>query len=166
EPFSLLHEVPYLKDAAVRKSAANDLTVTVERGAPIQLSFFGNFDLGQVAVAEVAEGPLLQLASLLDLAGMKAAVVTQRAEVRDYVDIHALLTKAKISLSSMLAAGGIIYGAEFNPLLSLKAISYHDDPALAELPKNVRRDLLEAVTLTDPWKLPILNPLRTRTANP
>ena len=166
EPFSLLTGVPYLKDAVVRKSAANDLTVTVERGAPIQLSFFGNFDLGQVAAAEVAEGSLLQLASLLDLAGMKAAVVTQRAEVKDYLDIHALLTKAKISLSLMLAAGTIIYGAEFNPLLSLKAISYHDDPALAELPQHIRHELIEAVAATDPWKLPVLNATRTRTTKP
>jgi hypothetical protein len=59
---------------------------------------------------------------------MKAAVVTQRAEVKDYLDVYALLTKTKISLATMLAAAAIIYGAEFNPLVSLKAISYHDDP--------------------------------------
>ena len=35
----------------------------------------------------------------------------------------------------MLAAAAIIYGAEFNPLVSLKAISYHDDPSLADLPE-------------------------------
>ncbi len=93
---------------------------------------------------------------------MKAAVVTQRAEVRDYLDIHALLTKANISLAKMLAAGIIIYGAEFNPLLSLKAISYHDDLALADLPQSVRRDLAEAVRTTDPQKLPVLNAIRTR----
>ena len=166
EPFSLLNEVPYLKGAVVRKSAANDLTVTVERGGPIRLSFFGNFDLGQIAVAEVAEGSLLQLASLLDLGGMKAAVVTQRAEVKDFLDIHALLTKANISLPQMLAAGVIIYGAEFNPLLSLKAMSYHEDPTLTELPEVIRHDLIKAVTATNPWKLPILNPVRTRGTKP
>jgi hypothetical protein len=128
--------------------------------------FFGNFDLGQIAAAEVAEGSLLKLASLLDLGGMKAAVVTQRAEVKDYLDIHALLTKAKISLSQMLAAGAVIYGAEFNPLLSLKAMSYHNDPTLTGLPEVVRHDLIEAVVATDPWKLPVLNPLRTRAAKP
>jgi hypothetical protein len=31
-----------------------------------------------------------------------------------------------ISLPTMLAAGAIIYGSEFNPLVSLKAISYHE----------------------------------------
>lgn len=96
----------------VRNSAANNLTVSVDRGGPIQLQFFGNLDLGQVAAAELTEGSRLEVASLVDLAGMKAAVVTQRAEVKDYLDIYALLTTAEISLSTMLAAAAIIYGAE------------------------------------------------------
>jgi len=162
EPHSLLETVPYLKGAEVRKEAANDLTVTVDRGAPVQLQFFGNFDLGQAAATEFAEGPRIQVASLLDLGGMKTAVVTQRAEVRDYLDIFALLTKAQITLPQMLAAGVIIYGDQFNPLISLKAISYHDDPSLAELPQNVRNYLSEAVHSTDPTKLPVLNAVRAR----
>jgi hypothetical protein len=166
EPRSLLEAVPYLKGAVVRKSSANNLTVTVDRGDPVQLSFFGNLDLGQVAAAELAAGPQFQAASLIDLAGMKAAVVTQRAEVRDYLDIHALLTKADISLPQMLAAGAIIYGSEFNPLLSLKAISYHDDPTLADLSKKIRRELIEAVQATDPAQLPALSAVRKRAARP
>jgi hypothetical protein len=166
EPHSLLKGLPYLGGAVVRKSAANNLTVTVDRGGPVQLSFFGGLGLGQVAPAELADGPRLRVAALVDLAGTKAAVVTQRAEVRDYLDIHALLTKAKISLPKMLAAGAIIYGTEFNPLLSLKAISYHDDLALADLPRDVRRALIEAVQATDPQKLPVLGAIRTREAPP
>lgn len=162
EPRSLQENVPYLKGAEVQKSAANNLTVSVDRGGPIQLQFFGNFDLGQVAAAELAEGPRIHVASLLDLSGTKAFVVLQRAEVKDYLDIFALLTKAKISLPTMLAAGAIIYGDQFNPLLSLKAISYHDDPSLAKLPKSVRNYLSEAVYSTDPAKLPTLNPLKVR----
>ena len=161
-PRSLLEELPYLKQAEVRTSAQNDLTVTVDRGGPVQLTFFGNFDLGQVRAAEIAEGPELRIASLLDLAGMKAAVVTQRAEVKDYLDIHALLINGGISLAEMLAAAGIIYGAEFNPILSLKAISYHDDAALTELPANIKRDLVAAVQSTDPRKLPDLTAVKTR----
>ena len=64
------------------------------------------------------------------------------------------MTKANIPLAEMLAAGGAIYGPQFNPLLSLKAIAYHDDPALAELSTNVRHDLIEAVRATDPRHLP------------
>lgn len=160
EPHALLRNLPYLKDATVTQSAASTLTAIVDRGGPVQLSFFGGIDFGQVAAPELAEETQLPVASLIDLGGMKAALVTQRAEVRDYLDIQALLTKAKISLPTMLAAGAIIYGSQFNPLLSLKAISYHDDLALAALDPDIRRDLIEAVRTTDLTKLPALNATR------
>jgi Nucleotidyl transferase AbiEii toxin, Type IV TA system len=112
--------------------------------------------------AEVATGPLIKVASLIDLAGLKVAVLTQRAESRDYIDIHALLMTANIRLADMLAAATIIYGAQFNPLLSLKALAYFDDLALAELPAAVRRDLVAAVTATDPRHLPNLTAIRRR----
>ncbi len=164
EPSALLKEIAYLKGAVARQSSPDTLTATVDRGGPVQLSFFGGLGLGQVAPAELAEGPGLKVASLIDLAGMKVAVVTQRAELRDYLDIHALLTEAGIPLANMLAAGAIIYGAEFGVLLSLKAIAYHGDPGLAELPERVRRDLAKAVDATDPHKLPTLEAVRRREA--
>jgi hypothetical protein len=166
EPHLLLETIPYLKGAEVVTSAANNLTVNVDRGGLAQLTFFGNFDLGQVAPAEPVQGPQFKAAALLDLAGMKAAVVTQRAELRDYLDLHALLTKAGIPLASMLAAAGIIYGAEFNPLLSLKAIAYHGDRSLVGLAPDVRHDLVAAVQETDPQSLPVLDAIRRRSATP
>ncbi len=166
EPRSLLETISYLKGAQVVTSAANNLTVNVDRGGLVQLSFFGNFDLGQVAPAEPVQGPQFNVAALLDVAGMKAAVVTQRAELRDYLDLHALLTKAGIPLASMLAAAIIIYGAESNPLLSLKAIAYHGDRSLGSLAPDVRRDLVAAVQKTDPQSLPILDAVRRRSARP
>jgi hypothetical protein len=162
EPQSLLETVSYLKGATVQKSTPNNLTVLVERGGVVQVSFFGNLGLGQVAEPELADGPRFKVASLIDLAGMKAAVVTQRAEVKDYVDIDALLTEAGIPLANMLASAAIIYGSQFSPLLSLKAISYHDDASLAGLPRIIRNRLSDAVHKTDPAKLPTLNPIRVR----
>ncbi len=162
EPNSLLTVVPYLDGAAIRQSKADTLTVTVDRGGSVQLSFFGGLGLGQVASEDMTEGPRIKVASLIDLAGMKAAVVTQRAEPRDYLDIHALLTKANITLPMMLAAATVIYGSQFNPLVSLKAISYHDDPSLLELPQSVRRDLIAAVKNADLNKLPTLRAIRLR----
>jgi hypothetical protein len=166
EPFVLMRQLPFLSGAAVRQSKANTLSVTVDRGGPVHLLFFGGLGLGQVAPQEVAEGPKFKVAALIDLAGMKAAVVTQRAELRDYLDIHALMTQADISLPEMLAAGSIIYGAQFNPLLSLKAIAYHDDRVLAGLPRNMRHDLTEAVKATDPERLPALNAMRRHGPKP
>jgi len=166
EPHYLLETIPFLKGAEVLKSAANDLTVAVDRDGPVLLSFFGNFDLGQVSTSEPVDGPQFNVAAMLDLSGMKVAVVTQRAEAKDYLDIHALLSEAKISLATMLSAAAVIYGMEFNPLLSLKAISYFGDRSLTNLPPDLRRDLIAAVQATDPQNLPALAAIRRRSAKP
>jgi Nucleotidyl transferase AbiEii toxin, Type IV TA system len=161
-PAALKEAVPYLDGSIIRQSAANTLTVSVERGGPVQLSYFGGLRIGQVEAAETVAGPRFAVSSLLDLAGMKVAVVTQRAEVKDYLDIHALLTEGRFDLATMLAAAAIIYGDEFNPLIALKAISYHDDPALADLSPGIRSDLLAAVRATRADTLPRLTAVRQR----
>lgn len=165
EPSALVNRIPYLKDAIVRQVADNTLSVTVDRGGLVQLSYFGGLAIGQVAPAERVEGPKFKVASLLDLAGMKAAVLPQRVELRDYLDIHALLTRGEIPLAEMLAAARIIYGDNFNPLLTLKALAYHNDFTLAELPKSLRGDLGEAAAATDFRNLPKLKALRGREDN-
>jgi Nucleotidyl transferase AbiEii toxin, Type IV TA system len=162
-PNDLMGGIPFLRGAEVQRSAPNTLTVIVDRGGPVQLSFFGGLNLGQVAAAEVAIGPNIKVGSLIDLAGFKVAVVTQRAELRDYIDVHALLTKANIPLADMLASAAIIYGAEFSPLLSLKALAYHQDGALSKLPIDVREDIIAEVAATDPRRLPRLTAVKKRT---
>ncbi len=163
DPNVLMQRVPYLTGALVRQSAPDTLTVTVDRGGPVQVSFFGGLGLGQVAPADIAIGPNIKVAALIDLAGLKVAVVTQRAELRDYIDVHALLTKANIPLANMLAAAKIIYGDQFSPLLSLKALAYHEDASLAALPPDMRQDLIAAVSETDPQRLPVLSAFKKRT---
>jgi Nucleotidyl transferase AbiEii toxin, Type IV TA system len=161
QPDALLAEIPYLKGAVVRQLSANTLTATVERGGPVQVSFFGDLGLGQVETPNFVESPGLAIASLVDLAGTKVKVLVQRVEPKDYIDIHALLTKGRLSLATILAAASVIFGPQFSPLLALKAIAYHDDPALAGLSRELKSDLAKAVQTTDPQKLPALNPVRT-----
>jgi len=166
EPFApndLLQTIPYLRGATTRQSAPDTLTATVERDGPVQVSFFGGLDLGQVALADRAAGPGIKVASLLDLAGFKVAVVPQRVELKDYVDVHILLTKANIPLAKMLASAKIIYGSQLNPLLALKALAYLDDPALADLSAEMRRDLIAAVRSTDLQHLPAVAPVKKKT---
>jgi len=87
----------------------------VERGGPVLASFFGGLGLGRVAPRERAEGHQLFVASLLDIAGTRAAVVQRRPEARDYIDIDALVRNG-IDLPHVLAAGAVVYGRSFNPL--------------------------------------------------
>ena len=165
-PNDLLQKVPYLQGATVRQSSPNTLTVTVGNDNPVQLSFFGGLRLGQVQRPDIANGPEIKVASLLDLAGFKVAVVPQRAELRDYVDVHTLLRKADIPLAKMLAAATVIYGSTFNPLLSLKALCYYGDPTLADLPAQTRKDLTAAAQAVDLRKLPEIAAVRRRPDDP
>lgn len=160
KPTELRARTSYLSIGRTIQEEPNTLTMIVDRDGPVQVSFFGLPSLGQVEPNESAAGSALRVASLLDLSGMKAAVVYQRAEPKDYFDIHALLTIAKIPLPLMLAAAHVIYGETFSPVIAMKAISYHDDATLATLPQSLRNDLVRAVRGVDPANLPHLNAVR------
>lgn len=123
------------------------------------LSFFGDLDLGQVKEAEQAADIPLKVASLLDIAGTKAAVIQKRAEPKDYLDIDAILSQG-IDLPTVLAAGKIVYGRRFNPLITLKALSYFDD--LPTLPASVKQSLSHAAAAVNADRLPILTAYRNR----
>jgi hypothetical protein len=142
------------------QSAPNTLICRIDRGGPVQVSYFG-ISLGQVAAPEQVSGPRLFVATPIDLGGTKVAVVTQRAEARDYVDVHALMN-AGLSLSEMLGAALAIYGSSFSPLVAMKALAYHEEPALSHLPAGVRRDLAAAVKAVDLSRLPVIKPIRVR----
>lgn len=159
DPDQIAQTVSYLKGAERVQVAPNTLTCRVERGGPILVSFFGGLGLGQVEQREKAQGHNLFVASLLDIAGTKAAVIQKRAEDKDYLDIDALLQHG-VDLPAMLAAGRVVYGRSFNPLITLKALSYFDD--LPKLPHDVRKRLSAAVQAVDLGKLPEITPYRKR----
>jgi Nucleotidyl transferase AbiEii toxin, Type IV TA system len=155
DPDDLARELPYLKGAERVQVARDTLTCRVDRGGPVLVSFFGGLGLGQVAPPDQVEEMSLQVAALLDIAGTKVAVVQKRAEVKDYVDLDALLRNG-VELPSALAAGAVVYGRSFNPLVTLKALSYFDD--VPALPAEVRARLTTAVRAVDVTKLPTLTP--------
>ena len=70
------------------------------------------------------------------------------------------MTKGGIPLPKIVAAATVIFGPQVNPLDALKAIAYHEDPALDGLSDEVKRDLVKAVQETDAENLPTLNPVR------
>ena len=141
--------IPFLADAEVLQEERNTLTVAVKRGKPVIVSFFGVPTLQRISLTKPLGQPKIQLASPIDLAGMKAAVVTQRVEMKDYLDLHALLTQTSLTILDALAAAAKIYGQRFNPLLSLKAIGDLQAPELAKLSPRVKRALHELVAEVD-----------------
>jgi|AntRauTorcE11898_2_1112593.scaffolds.fasta_scaffold14544_3 hypothetical protein len=55
--------------------------------------------LGQIEPPDLVASNNVAIASLRDLMGTKCATIPQRAEMKDYVDIDALISRAGIDLS-------------------------------------------------------------------
>ncbi len=153
DPDELAVSIPYLKRAERVRIAPNTLTCRVDRDGPVLVSFFGGLGLGQALPRDQAHGRTFYVAALLDIAGTKVAVVQKRAEAKDYLDIDALLQNG-IDLPTALAAGRVVYGRRFNPMITLKALSFFDD--VPTLPADVRKRLSAAVESVDPASLPVL----------
>jgi hypothetical protein len=154
DPDSLLEKLRFLSAAEVVQRAADTLTARVDRGGPVLVSFFGVPELGRVAPPLRSSDHGLLVAALNDIAGMKASVVQKRAAAKDYIDIAALIG-AGVDLATALAAGRAIYGASFNPQITLKALSYFDD--VADIPDVTKRLLQSAIRNVD------VNAIRTLT---
>lgn len=157
-PAELEAQIPWLADTQRIQSAPNTLTCLAGSGESIKISFFGNLRLGRVGEPEQPVGSEVWVASLLDLAATKIKVVQDRAETKDYVDVAAILEHG-VTLSMALGAAVAIYGSTFNPMLSLKALSFFDDGDLPTLDQSVRNRLLEAVRAVDVLKL-VISPRR------
>ena len=155
DPDRLLAAVPYLAGSRVLQREENTLTCRVTRGGPVLVSFFGLPTIGRIEEPTPVEGSGLPVASLIDLAGMKASVLQKRAQAKDYIDIDALVA-AGISLPLALAAGRAIYGAAFEPQITLKALTYFGDGDLSALPADLQRRLAAAATAVDLDTLPVV----------
>jgi hypothetical protein len=155
-PASLVERLPFLAGATITQQAPNTLSALVDRGGSVQVSFFGLPNIARLRPPLIAADNGLGIASLLDLAGTKAAVVQQRAEAKDYNDIDALLRDGRVDLPSALAAACAIYGANYNPQITLKALSFFGDGNLALLPDAVKHRLARAAREVDLDRLPSL----------
>lgn len=153
EPRQLQTALPFLSHAELVQSARNTLTCRVDRDGPVLVSFFGTPRLKRLGEPVLAGDSGVRIASLLDLAGTKAAVLTQRAEVKDYIDLAALIAGGFIDLETALNAAHAIYGDQFSPHVTLKTLIYFEEGNVATLPERQRNVLVEAVRRVDVSKL-------------
>ena len=151
--------IAFLGGATILQRQANTLSALIDRGDPVKVSFFGVPRLPRLAPPHVASDNGLQIASVLDLAGTKASVLQLRAEAKDYIDLDALLRSGQVDLPMALSAAGALYGASFNPEITLKALSYFDDGNLRDLPDALKLRLATAVREVDLDHLPSLSPM-------
>jgi hypothetical protein len=130
----LLRLVPWLAEGQVAQRSENTLTLQFSTRNSLRVSFFGGLPLGRVGHPETDPQNTVLVASLADLAATKAAVITQRAASRDYVDLAAIL-RSGLDLGYILGCAKAVYRNEFDPILGLKALSYFGD--LPDLPGEI-----------------------------
>ena len=152
-PADLQRKVSFLAGATVLQEEAGALTVLVNRGGPVKVSFFGPIGFGRIGVPDQALSGRLHVASLLDLAGTKVKALLQRVESKDYLDIAALL-RAGIALEQILAAARTLFGDAFNPLVAQKTLSYFEGGDLEQIDPATRA-LLTRESLRD-FELPLI----------
>lgn len=109
----------------------------------VKLSFFGSITFGRIGDPSYTSDGVLQVASLEDLMATKLKVILQRAEYKDYCDIAAML-KAGGDLARGLAGARVLYGPNFQPAESLKALTFFGDGDLNLLSTEERKILVDA----------------------
>jgi hypothetical protein len=143
----LLKALPWLAQAQTLQDQHNTWTLLAcsaeHPAAPVKLSFFGEIGFGHVGEPQVTEDGVLQVASMQDLLATKLKVVLQRAEAKDYSDIAALLS-AGLRLADGLAAARLLFGPNFQPSESLKALSFYGDGDLHTVSAADRSCLITA----------------------
>jgi Nucleotidyl transferase AbiEii toxin, Type IV TA system len=128
QPLELVRSISYLAGQTVTQQSASTLSCEIGAGrGAVKISFFGGLSLGQIDTPDIVESNGIAVASLRDLFGMKCATVPQRNEVKDYLDIYALITVGHIKLLEGIACARAIYGRQYNPVLTLHALSFFDD---------------------------------------
>ncbi len=132
-----LERLPFMKNAQVLQDEPDALTISVDRGEPVKVSFFGPVGFGRIGTPQLAGR--LPVASLLDLAATKIKVLLQRVEAKDYLDIAAVL-RAGLPLEDVLRGARTLFGDAFNPLIAQKTLSWFQggdldgvDPASREV---------------------------------
>lgn len=140
---------PFIPQATVLQDERNVLSVLVPNtdteDTHVKVSFFGTIGFGRVGEPELTEDGVIQVASLDDLMATKVKVVLQRAEAKDYRDIAAML-RAGVSLAKGLAAAREIFGPNFQPSESLKALVYFEDGDLRTLTNEDKGILVNAAS--------------------
>jgi hypothetical protein len=132
----------FVKGAAVLQDGRNTLVVSADmESGPVKISFFGGLHLGRMNDPLISADGVLLVASLEDLMATKLKTILDRAELRDYRDIAALLSKG-VSLPRALSGFAAMFGGE--PHTVLTAMGYFADGDLPSLTQQEKQTLRAA----------------------
>ncbi len=140
--FDCFTDRPFEPDDLVTKR--DTLTVLVgQDDRRVKISFFGGLGLGRLSDPRRTPDGAIDVATLQDLLAHKLKVIPQRVEVRDYLDIDALLQNGQ-DLADGCGGARALFTA-FAPSECLKALTYFNDPSLRLLSLPVKQRLIAAV---------------------
>src|SRR5260370_38841408 len=109
DPTELQAGLGFLHSGRITQSSENTLSCVVPFAkGQAQVSFFGDLPLARVEDPLLTDDNRIHVASLLDVGGMKLAVIQKRGEAKDYLDIAALLDAGQ-TLERLLSAGRPTY---------------------------------------------------------
>jgi hypothetical protein len=135
---------PFLGHSEVIQDRPDTLSVLAPVGeGSVKVSFFGGIEIGRAGIPDLTPDGTVQVASLLDLLATKLKVIQQRIELKDYLDVAALL-RAGGRLEAGLAAAVAMYHPGFQPSEAIKALTYFEGGDLAGLPQSDRELLTRA----------------------
>ncbi|MCL2658145.1 MAG: nucleotidyl transferase AbiEii/AbiGii toxin family protein [Betaproteobacteria bacterium] len=139
---------PFMEQSTTLQDRDNTWVVLVPYGDAerehVKVSFFGTIAFGRVGEPDFTDDGVLQVASFEDLMAAKVKVVLQRAEAKDYRDVAAMVNSG-VSLSHGIASARLLYGPNFQPSESLKALVYFGDGDLKTLTAAEKKTLVDAV---------------------
>ncbi len=145
----LYEKFEFLPHAVVLQEQHDTLTVLANdglgTGEEVKVSFFSGLDFGRVGEPEMTDDGILQIASLDDLMATKLKVMLQRVEAKDYADVAAMI-RAGVSLAKGLASARQMYGSQFQPSESLKALTYFEGGDLHALARKDAENLIAAAS--------------------
>jgi hypothetical protein len=113
-------------------------------GNSVKVSFFGSIGFGRVGEPESTRDGVMRVASLDDLMATKVKTVLQRVSAKDYMDI-ASMVEAGVSLAKGLASARAMFGMNFQPSESMKAMIYFEGGDLHLLTPRTKEILSKAV---------------------
>ena len=146
---ALQRALPVLSGSLILQDEVDTVSALVRVAkTKVKISFFAGLRIGRVGKPDWTEDGVLQVASLEDLLATKLKVLSQRVEVKDYLDVAAMLEHGG-DLAAGLAAARALYGNTFPPNECLKALVYFEGGDLSSLSRAVRSTLIEAVRSVD-----------------
>ena len=155
-PTALQTAISFLKEGTVAQGEPNALTVWVrplrtERA--VKVSFFGGIGFPVIDRPDRTDSGGIVIASLSDLAGTKAKVINQRVELRDYLDVAALLD-AGMTLPRIVAAAVAIFPGQVDYVSTMSAITYFGDGEAKSFPEPLKKKLRAAARNASPVPVP------------